>query len=69
MFALRVIISALCVTAALAEVIDETNILVGLHTHAEKDELTWDLEFEGYKSQGSQTLHSEEGEDFVIGKI
>ena len=69
MFAIRVIISAICVKAALAEVIDETNIQVSLQTFAEKDELTWDLEFEGYKSQGVHTLHSVEGENIVFGSM
>ena len=59
MFALRVIISAMTVKAALADVIDETSIQVSLYTFAEKDELNWDLEFEGYKSQGNHTLYSE----------
>ena len=48
----RVIFCAISIVAALAEIIDQTNIEVCVYTDKQEDELSWDLEFEGYKSQG-----------------
>ena len=50
MFAFRVIVCAISVIAALAELIDETNIEICVQKTEGVEELTWDLEFEGYKS-------------------